>query len=256
MRARIILIAIAVRALFPLPAAAQDGPQLYNMSFDEWSRKGGVWYPYAQDASGAQRIWDSGNAGLSKLKMTSVTPEYKHVAVEGEGKAAARIESKKIAWAFVAGNLFNGRFIRLVDMKGVETELGAPFKGRPRSVSGYYHYVPKKINSAKEPYEDMEGKMDQALIEILLMDWSAPRRQQSHIDGFLDPFKDPAIVGRARLEVKRATSGYVEFEIPFTYLKSKAPGYVVFTLCSSALGQWDTGAAGSVLYVDELRFNY
>ena len=235
---------------------AQNGPQLYNMGFDEWSKTKGVWYPYAAGAGPDKRIWDSGNAGLHTLGMTSVTPDYKHVAVPGEGKAAARIESKKIAWAFVAGNLYNGKFVRMVEMKGAESILGAPFSARPKSLSGYYHYVPRKINHAKAPYENMEGRMDEGLIEVLLMDWENPYRQITHRDGFIDSEKDPHIVGRAYIEIKRATSGYVRFEIPFTYRNGKTPRYAAFTLTGSRLGGSETGASGSVLYVDELQFNY
>ena len=255
-KAKLILAAAFISGLLAGRLQAQDGPQLYNMGFDEWSKNKGVWYPYAADASPSQRIWDSGNAGLHTLGMTSVSPEYKHVAVPGEGKAAARIESKKIAWAFVAGNLYSGKFIRMVEMKGAESLLGAPFTARPKRLSGYYHYIPKKINNAKAPYESMAGKMDEALIEVLLMDWDKPYQQVTHRDGFIDAEKDPHIIGRAFLVIKRGTSGYVHFDIPVTYRNGKTPRYASFTLTGSRLGAYQTGASGSVLYVDELRFEY
>jgi len=249
-------LAAAAALLLSSALLAQNGPQLYNMSLDDWHKSKGVWYPYAQNASASQKIWDSGNPGMKALKMTSVSPDYKHVAVAGEGKAAARIESKKVAWAFIAGNLFSGKFGRLVEMKGVETYLGAPFTARPKSLSGYYHYIPKKINSAKEPYEYKEGKYDEGLIEIILMDWDKPHHQVTHIDGFIDSDTDPHIIGRAQLIIDRATSGYVKFNVPVVYRNGKTPRYAVFTLTGSRFGNHDTGAAGTVLYVDELQFSY
>lgn len=255
-KAKFILLAAFACTVMAGHIHAQNGPQLYNMGFDEWSKTKGVWYPYAASAGPDQRIWDSGNAGLHTLGMTSVSPDYKHLAVPGEGKAAARIESKKIAWAFVAGNLYSGKFVRMVEMKGAESILGAPFTARPKSLSGYYHYIPKKINHAKAPYEDMDGKMDEGLIEVLLMDWDQPYRQVTHRDGFIDAEKDPHIIGRAYLVIKRGTSGYVHFDIPVTYRNGKTPSYASFTLTSSRLGGSQTGASGSVLYVDELQFNY
>lgn len=256
-----------LRLIFLLPAffffafvsyalSAQNSPQLYNMGFDNWSKSGGVWRLYEKDAPASSRIWDSANPGLGKLGINSTTPEYTHVAVEGEGEAAARIESKKVAWAFVAGNVFSGRYIRLVDMAGVETELGAPFNGRPKSLSGYYHYIPRKINYADPPYEDMMGRSDEALIEVLLMDWEKPRRMVSHVDGFIDPENDPHIIGRAQLVIKRGTSGYVHFDVPFVYRNGKTPRYVSVVATSSRLGSFNTGASGSVLYVDEFEFGY
>ena len=226
------------------------------MSLDDWHKSKGVWYPCSKDMASKPSVWDSGNAGLHMLGLSSVTPEYEHVAVPGEGKAAARIESKKVAWAFVAGNLFSGRFCKLIDMKGADTYLGTPFKARPKSLSGYYHYKPRKISSVQEPYEDLEGKTDEGLIEVLLVDWDKPRHQITHIDGFIDSDNDPHIIGRAQLIIKRATKDYVEFEIPFVYRNGKTPGYAVFTLTGSRFGNADTGAAGTVLYIDELKFNY
>ncbi|MBO6169100.1 MAG: PCMD domain-containing protein [Bacteroidales bacterium] len=241
---------------FPLVLSAQNGPQLYNMGFDNWCKTGGVWRLYAKDASASQRIWDSANPGLSKLRVNSTTPEYEHVAVKGEGEAAARIESKKVPFAFVAGNVFSGRYVRLVDLSGVETELGAPFTSRPKALSGWYHYIPRKINYTDEPYDDMKGKTDEALIEVLLMDWEKPRKQISNVDGFINSNTDPHIIGRARLVVTRATSGYVHFEIPFEYRNGKTPRYVSVAITSSRLGGYNTGASGSVLYVDEFEFKY
>ena len=240
----------------PLISQAQNGPQLYNMGFDEWCKVKGVWYPFAAGAPASQRIWDSGNQALHAIGMTSVTPDYKHVAVPGEGKAAARIESKKIAWTFAAGNIFNGKFIKLVEFKGAESNLGAPFTARPKSLSGYYHYIPKKINHAKAPFEDKEGKMDEGLIEVLLVDWDKPYNQVTHRDGFIDPENDPHIIGRATLTIKRATSGYVPFEVPFVYKNGKTPRYAAFSITGSRFGYAETGAVGTVLYVDELQFNY
>ena len=147
MTLRTCLLAALLAVLLPSALNAQAGQQLYNMNFDTWSKSGKCWNLYEKDAPASHRIWDSPNPGTSKMGMNIATPEYEHVAVAGKGKAAARIESRKLAWTFLAGNIFNGRFIRVVDMAGAESQLGAPFTGRPKSLSGYYHYIPKKINA-------------------------------------------------------------------------------------------------------------
>ena len=251
---KLICLLLPLLAAFSL--SAQSGPQLYNLSLDSWSKQGGVWRVYDKDAPAAKRIWDTANPGLGKLGINSTTPEYEHVAVKGEGKAAARIESKKVAWAFVSGSLFNGRFVKLVDMAGVETELGTPFTARPKKLSGYYHYKPGKINFTDDEHESLKGRTDEALIEVLLMDWDKPHRQLSHVDGFIDSDKDPHIIGRAQVIIKKGTSDYVHFDVPFEYRSGKTPRYIMFSIASSRLGGFGTGASGSVLYVDEFELGY
>lgn len=251
---KILLVFVALALAFS--AAAQKGPQLYNMSFDTWSKSGGIWYLCPKDTPASKRVWDSANPGTGKLGMNLATPEYEHVAVKGKGKAAAKLESRMVVWAFIAGNLYNGHFVRAVDLAGVETELGTPFKGRPKSLKGYYHYIPQQISHAKAPRENLKGKMDEAIIDVLLMDWSKPYTQISHKTGFIDPDTDPHVIARANLIIKKGTSGYVPFEIPFQYRNGKTPSYAVFTISASRFGDNQTGGSGTVLYVDEFEFSY
>lgn len=230
--------------------------QLYNLDFDRWSKSSGVWNPYPSDAPASRRIWDTANRGLSALGVNLTTPEYKHVAVPGEGKAAVRVESKKVLWAFVAGNLYTGRFVRVVDLKGAEIDFGTPFTGRPKSLSGYVHYIPKTIDFAREPYLEKKGKTDEGYVEVLLTDWDGPYHVNSTKNGFINGATDPHVVGRGVLALKKDTGGYVPIDIPIEYRNGKTPKYVVIIIASSRYGGHFTGASGSVLYADEFRFNY
>ena len=58
------------------------------------------------------------------------------------------------------------------------------------------------------------------------------------------------------MKLTKATDDYVHFEIPIVYRKDATPTYVGISLLSSALGEFFTGSSNSVLYVDELQFNY
>ena len=49
----------------------------------------------------------------------------------GSGKAAAKIVSRKLVWAFLTGNLFTGEFVRVVKFSGAEMYNGVPFHSRP-----------------------------------------------------------------------------------------------------------------------------
>ena len=249
MRKNLLLAAAALLACLSMQAQ-----QLYNMGFDTWSKQGGVWYPYAKDAPESRKVWDSANKGLSLLGVNSTVPEYKHTAVAG--KAAAKVQSKKVLWAFVAGNLFTGRFIRVVEMSGAEMEFGAAFTARPKSLSGHYHYLPKTIDYAQAPYKHLKGKQDVGRIEVVLTDWPGALHIDTTKDSFLDAEKDSHVIGRAVLDLKEATDGYVPFEIPIQYRNGKTPKYAFISVTSSRYGAYFTGGSGSTLYVDEFRFNY
>lgn len=59
------------------------GQQIYNMSFDHWSRQGVSWNPFPDGAGMRQRVWDTANRGLRPLGINVTTPEREHVAVAG-----------------------------------------------------------------------------------------------------------------------------------------------------------------------------
>ena len=235
---------------------AQGGPQLYNLNFDAWSKTSSAWDPYPADATEDQKIWDTANHALSLLGINGTTPEYEHVAVSGEGKAAAKVVSKKVVWAFVAGNLYTGHFDRIVKFSGAELTFGIPFTARPKSLSGYVHYIPSKVNFAKPPYQELKGQTDCGSIEVLLTDWKKPFHIITNYESFYDGATDPHVIGRAFLELKADTKGYIHFEVPFEYRSAKTPKYIVIAIAASEFGAFFTGGSGSTLYVDELQFNY
>ena len=131
---------------------------------------------------------------------------------------------------------------------------GTPFSGRPRSLSGYFHYLPGVINYAKEPYLSRKGETDNGQIEVALYDWPEVLRLVTN-EGHFDPEADPHLIGRGVLKLTEATDGYVHFEIPIKYRRDASPTYVGISILSSVLGEFFTGSR-TVLYVDELQFNY
>lgn len=244
---------LAVLLLLPLSATAQ---QLPNMSFDSWTRSSGAWYPYASDAPQSDRVWDSANRALRLLGINGTVPEYSHLAVPGEGKAACKITSRNVIWAFIAGNIYTGRFGGIVDFKGALLYYGVPFKGRPKSLSGYLHYIPGKVSFAKEPYLEMKGEPDVGGVEVVLTDWSEPRFVNTVNGKFGDKDSDPTIIGRGVLQLRYNTGGYIHFTVPIEYRDSRTPSYIVLFGASSMLGEYFTGSSDSVLYLDELQFDY
>ena len=132
---------------------------------------------------------------------------------------------------------------------------GTPFKERPKSLSGYYHYLPGVVNCVKEPYLSMKGKMDIGQIEVALYDWPQVLHRVTN-EGYFEPEADPHLIGRGVMKLTKSTDDYVHFEIPIDYRKDATPTYVGISILSSALGEFFTGSSNSVLYVDELQFNY
>ena len=251
MKKKVIGAFLAVFASLTLRAQ-----QVPGMDFDAWSKTGGSWYPYVKDAPASQRAWDSSNKGLSLLGVNTTTPEYDHVAVPGPGKAAAKVVSKKVLWAFVAGNLFTGRFNKVVDLSGADMDFGVPFTGRPKSLSGYVHYIPKPVNYAKDPYQGLKGKSDGGRIEVILTDWAGLKHIDTTKEPFVDADKDPHLIARGVMDLDQDTGGYIPFEITLQYRNGKTPRYAFIYVTPSRNGGSFTGGSGSTVYVDEFRFNY
>ena len=247
-------LTLAVLALFA--ALTVQAQQIPGMDFDTWSKTGGSWCPYAKEAPAGRRVWDSANKGLSLLGINTTTPEYDHVAVSGKGKAAAKVVSRKVLWAFVAGNLFTGRFNKVVDFSGADLDFGVPFTGRPKSLSGYVHYIPKPVNYAKEPFLGLKGGPDGGRIEVILTDWPGLKHIDTTKEPFVDADKDPHVIARAVIDLDKDTDGYIPFEITLKYRNGLTPRYAFIYVTPSRNGGSFTGGSGSTMYVDEFRFNY
>lgn len=247
-------LTVLVLLLTGLSAAAQQ--QIPNLSLDQWSKKGGAWNPWAKGEDSP--TWDTANRALSMLGINGTTPEYEHVAVKGPGKAAAKIETKKVIGILVAGNLFTGHFNRVIKMSGAEMSMGCPFTGRPKSLSGYIHYKPGKIDMASDEKKHLMGTLDQASIEVSLQDWSSPEILNTTDPDFkqLRDRPHPHRIGYGIQIFHADTRGYIPFEIPIEYVNGKTPSYIVISATASHLAQHFTGSTGSVMYLDELKLNY
>lgn len=233
--------------------------QIPNSSYDEWFlSSGGAWFPRADES--AETWWDTANMGANTLSpVNPTTPEDNFLAVRGEGKRAARLETKSVLGVMAAGNLYSGRY------KGTEgisalLEFGVPFESRPVGLMGYYSYEPATINKVDTPYEDLMGRTDMCQIYIMLTAWDKPFDVNSTKRQYID-MDDPDILAFRELVSDQSTNGeYVEF---FIHLddeawrdKSRKATHIVVISCASRYGNYFTGAVGSVLYVDEFQLVY
>lgn len=244
-----------------IPSRAEEG-QLYNMSLDEWSKKGSVEICSGADVNDQDRtVWGSANEATAILGFQNCVPESLKVAVPGEGKRAAKIQSKYINSVFVkkfaAGSLFTGQMgnINLI-MGNATLKWGIPFTHRPKSLEGYACYQPVAISNVKSPYENKMGKMDTGVIYVVLGDWNGQVTIDPAESMFLDVKNDPAIIGYGIVSYNSHMDDYVKFTINIDYRSDRTPTRVIVVASSSELGDYFTGGDGSTLYLDELRFIY
>lgn len=249
--------------------------QVANMNFDQWCSETVYgsktsWYP-APDASSG-RIWDSANKGVLFIgRECATTPEAEFVAVSGDGKQAARMQSMFPNFMgigrFAAGNLLTGEFLGTVGSGpnlGARMSWGTPFTSRPSALKGWYAYSPEAIDHddlGKHP--ELVGAGDTMQILVMLGDWDEPFEVNTAEGIFIDQENDPHIIAYGKIESSEATVGsdgalkYVEFNCPLEYRAlDRKPKYVIINACASKYGDDFTGAVGSLLYVDEFEFVY
>ena len=227
-----------------------------NMSFDAWYQDGGAWYP---NADAGNFWWDSANGGTKTLSIYPTTPaEEEYIYAKGEGKNAAKLQSKEAALVgLAAGNIYTGRFIKAVISltdPGAELDWGVPFTSRPLALTGYYHYIPVTVN--KGNYNGMSGKTDIGQVQVMLTDWSSPFRVSTADGQFVNPLTDEGIIAYGTMDLN-ATESYQQFTLELKYRDTvRVPKYIVIVAAASKYGDYFTGGVGSTLYLDEFSFIY
>ena len=229
--------------------------QIENMSFDNWYKDGKQWYANS-DLSADHYWWDSGNKGANTLSEVNPTSPTDVVAVEGDGKQAAKLESKYVVIAFAAGSIYLGEFGSVSGL-GASLNFGRRYYCKPLSLKGYYSYAPKAIDKVKAPYENLKGETDICNIYVVLADWPSGTFQVNTNTGtFIDFENDPNIIAYGSLEDNTNTNGYKPFEIELEYRNNRQPTCCVIVCTASKYGDYFTGGVGSTLLVDEFEFNF
>lgn len=229
--------------------------QIENMSFDSWYQDGKNWSP---NLSSEHFWWDSGNEGANTVSEVNPTSPTNEVAVSGEGKQAARLETKSVlSFKLAAGSLFLGDFGKVEGLSGASLNFGRPYDCKPLSLKGYYSYAPVAIDWAEGPYENMKGQMDICNIYVVLADWESGSFAVNTSTGtFIDFENDPNIIAYGSLEDNTNTGGYKQFEIELEYRSNRQPTCCVIVCAASKYGDYFTGGEGSVLLVDEFEFTF
>lgn len=234
-------------------AATEDIP---DGSFDQWWLKNNkIWCPWDE---GGSPYWDTGNTGAATLGQSNVVPTD-HTPT-GEGKAA-ELNTKFVGIGVVgklaAGSIYTGSFAKVDGTNGI-LDFGRPWKLRPTKLKGFYQYKTAEINYASSELAALKGRPDSCHIYVALTDWTAPFeiRTNPKNRNLFDKNAD-YVIAYGELVYSGTMDGYQPFEIELKYRStSKEPSYLLITNAASKYGDYFTGGAGAVLYVDQYSFDY
>lgn len=225
-----------------------DTPDIPNMNMDTWTLKGKNWY--ANDVA-EDVFWGTGNEGASIFlaadKSTTTPTEDSH-----SGKAA-RLESLKAGIVgMAAGNLFTGSFQTNMGKPLDSPSFSQPYTGRPTSLSFWYKYSPKPIDSDKSKDDPDRGKMDKCTIYIILGNWEG-QLKSSQVDG-INTVGAIAYGGfTSDTEVTQYTQKTIQIE--YKDLVTRPTRIMIITSASSR-GEEYVGGIGSTLFLDDFEFGW
>lgn len=224
--------------------------------FEQWYKDSkGMWCPW--DEFGA-RFWDTGNGGSITLRQNLTEPtDY---TPTGSGKAA-RLETRFVSLFGIgklgSGSMFTGEYLATDGTNGI-LGFGRPWNLRPTKMKGYFQYQPKAIDYASAEWASLKGRPDTCHIYVALTDWTAPLEIRTKpANRHLFNKDADYIIGYGELVFSGEMSAYKPFEIKINYKDTgRIPSYLQITCSASKYGDYFTGGAGSLLYIDQFSFDY
>lgn len=240
------VVSVRTQATMDLP----DG------SFDQWWFKDDkIWCPWDE---GGTPYWDTGNTGAATLGQGNVLPTDHTVTGKGQ---AAELNTKFVGilgiGKLAAGSIYTGTFKKIDGTNGI-LDFGREFNLRPTRLRGYYQYRTADIDYASTELADLKGRPDSCHIYVALTDWTAPYEIRTNPKNQQLFNKDADyVLGYGELIYSGTMDGYESFEIDIEYRdKFTVPSYIQITCAASKYGDFFTGGAGAVLYVDEFSLDY
>lgn len=229
--------------------------QVPNTDLDEWWLDGKVWNPWPEDG---EQYWDTGNKGATTLGSSNSIPTDDTSSGDGW---AAMLETRFVGIGSIgklaAGNLFVGRYVKTDGTNGI-LSFGRPFTERPTKLRGYMKYTTAPISSVTAGFEDLRNRPDTCIIWVALIDQDSPFEIRTNPKNrqLFDP-EGSYVIAYGKLECGETISQYIPFEFELEYKStSRVPKYILITASASKYGDYFTGGAGAVLYLDDLELLY
>lgn len=230
--------------------------EIPNASFDNWWLNGKVWNPWSE---GGTPYWDTGNRGATTLGQSNSVPSDE-TWNGGPGKSA-ELQTKFVGIGTIgklaAGNLFTGDFLRVDGTNGV-LDFGRLFSGRPTKLKGYFKYTTAPIDYYSSELSYMKSKPDTAVVYMALADWDEPLEIRTNPKNRqLFDKNDPHVIAYGEVKYGYTVEQFTPFEIELDYRATdRVPKYVVIVCTASKYGDYFTGGAGSVLFVDNFSLEW
>ena len=224
-------------------------------SFDQWWLDKKVWCPWNENGP---RFWDTGNTGAATLGQSNVVPTDHTVTGSGQ---AAQLDTKFVGifglGKLGAGSIYTGRFKKVDGTNGI-LDFGRPWNLHPTKLRGYYQYRTANIDYTNSEWEDLKGRPDSCHIYVALTNWKEPYEIRTNPNNRQLFNKDADyVIGYGELIYSGTMDDYEYFEIDINYRNTyEIPTYLQITCAASKYGDFFTGGAGAVLYVDEFSFDY
>lgn len=258
--------------------------------FEEWAQYSGsykfIWknYPYKtwyvgtqSEADSKDAFWDSGNYGTS-ADMASVAgyknPTYPETGSRpgGSGTQVACLKSQYVGLGgslgkFAAGNIYIGKFNKVIGTSGAEINFGRKWNTRPTSLRGWYKYTAGPIDyQGDNGPQDLKGTQDACAIYIVLLHAENPVSDQLYhlmnntdLSTFIDfSSANKDIIGYGELPADKCKGNdWDQFDIPVVYRDlSTKPTHIMVVASASKYGDYFTGSTSSILYLDDFELVY
>ena len=219
--------------------ATEDGVQLPNSGFEEWSNE--------KTPAG---LWNSGNNSFVTLMTRN---EGAH-----SGSYAAFLKSQ-YAVKFAAGNLFTGDFqLNISTMSGVVTfGKSFSFNASPKSFSFWMKNTQGTINNG-----DKASGTDIYTAMVLITEGNRYAVDTTNESSFLalDRLGTlPGIIAYGYVSDTDSNADWVQKTITLNYVdgwETKTPKMVVVSFTPSGYGDYFCGSTDSEMHVDDVQFNY
>lgn len=207
--------------------------QIENPGFENWEGSGATLEPIDWSS-----LKTSDNSSLSTL-----APVVLFQDTGRDGGYSVKLENKSTFGPVANGILTNGRIHADVNPENgyvftdaTDAQWNTPLSTRPDSLVGWYKYQPSSSG----------GIIDKGKVEVLLHKTGAGQMPETAALA-------PNTVGKARFDLIQPSATWVRFSVPFNYVSSDNPEYILIVLTS---GDSTSAVAGSIAWFDDLELIY
>lgn len=260
----------------------ENGPQIPNGGFEEWSTQGSARSPYLYDTEENQ-WWDTGNVAAASY-VGNITNDKSDSRPESSGTKCAELTSKWALIKIAAGNIFIGKFVALDGIDGV-VAFGKPFTFtyRPKAVRFWYKSKIGNINRVKNtpPNGAKSGDPDCANVYVCLTNMGGPHivntsKSETYMS-FDNGIKtisyctnvngknstndktDGHVIAYYSWDNYETKSEWTMMELPLTYndeYGDEMPNYIMITASANKYGDYYTGCDSNEMLLDDFELVY